>query len=212
MAAHSFGWVDGVAVTTIIDPNSHPDTTGPPALSILIRPEPDDPWAADDAHDLDLYVLHPEPAFPLSTTRPYIFPPVHTARVPSTRGSLQCSDLRLGSYGTAVWIEPHDRSSAGLLHDAHAPVPRQNERLVCAAFPGPLFGFGFRARLAQVDDWEQQHDVVEPVSVMGRTLRANELNNWKALDYDEVRGRIAVGSTRGRITVLSLAAPHPSRS
>ncbi|KAJ6536852.1 hypothetical protein B0H19DRAFT_1181976 [Mycena capillaripes] len=211
LAVHSFGWVDGVAVTIIVDPDSNSDIAAPPPLSILIRPEPDDPWAADDAHNLDLYVLRPEPAFPQSTTRPYIFPPVHTARVSSTRGSLQCSDLRLGAYGTAVWIEPHDRSSGGLLHDVHAPLARQNERLVCAAFPGPLFGpgFRFRGRHAGLD---REHDVdieVEPISVTGRTLRANELNNWKALDYDEVRGRIAVGSTRGRITVFSLATPRP---
>ncbi|KAJ6485470.1 hypothetical protein C8R47DRAFT_980299 [Mycena vitilis] len=207
LALHSFGWVDGVAVTTIIGDSNHFDSepTSPPVppLSILIRPEPDDPWAADDAHSLDLYVLHPEPLFPNSTLRPYSFPPVRTARVASTRGSLQCSAIHLGTHGTAVWIEPHDRSATGLLHDPFGAVPlaRQNERLVCAAFPGPLFpGAHEPAR--------SDSDPDEPVVVAGRTLRSNDLNNWKALDYDEVRGRVAVGSTRGRITVLSLAGPR----
>jgi hypothetical protein len=201
LAVHSFGWVDGVAVTTIVGPttNRHSGTDLPQPLSILIRPEPDDPWAADDAYNLDLYVLHAEPTFPLSTLRPYIFPPVHTARVASSRGSLQCSGLHLATHGTALWIEPQDRSATGLLHDARVPVARQNERLVCAAFPGPLFrGDSDKAAHGDLD--------VGPVPVRGRTLRTNELNNWKALDYDEVRGRVAVGSTRGRITVLSLAA------
>ncbi|KAF7358391.1 Acid protease [Mycena venus] len=208
LAVHSFGWVDGAAVTTILGPTPTLDDSNslpPQPLSILIRPEPDDPWAADSDHALDLHVLRSEPTFPLSTTRPYIFPPVHTARAPSTRGSLQCSDLRLGPHGTAVWIEPQDRSAIGLLQDAHVPVAqRQNERLVYTAFPGPLFrgsaGDGTYVELDSDLDFG-----AEPIGVRVCTLCTNELNNWKALDYDEVRGRVAVGSTRGRITVLSLA-------
>ncbi|KAF8213929.1 hypothetical protein K438DRAFT_1802538 [Mycena galopus ATCC 62051] len=208
LAVHSFGWVDGVAVATILGSNTvDPNLRPPPPLSILIRPEPDDPWAADDDHELDLYVLHPEPAFPLSTTRPYTFPPAHTARVPSTRGSLQCNALRLGAHGTAVWVEPQDRSATGLLDDPYgAPVAhRRNERLVCAVFPGPLF----RGGAAESPDLDSGADAApKPILVRGRALRANELNNWKALDYDEVRGRVVIGSTRGRITVLSLAELH----
>ncbi|KAF7355651.1 F-box domain-containing protein [Mycena sanguinolenta] len=195
-----FGWLDGVAAAPILSSRSIEfNANSPPPLSVLIRPELDDPWAADD-HKLDLYVLHPEPTFPLSTTRPYMFPPVLTAQVPSLRGSLQCSDLRLGAHGTAIWIEPQDRSSGGLLADAHAPVVRQNERLVGAVFPGPLFR-----------EWAGDPVLgATPISVRGRTLHANELNNWNALDYDEARGRVAIGSTRGRITILSLAELHPS--
>ncbi|KAJ7907567.1 hypothetical protein B0H13DRAFT_2662358 [Mycena leptocephala] len=163
LAVHSFGWVDGVAVTTSSVQQLIPFWHHlPQPLSILIRPEPDDPWAADDAYNLDLYVLHAEPTFPLSTLRPYIFPPRPAPR----------------PHGTALWIEPQDRSATGLLHDAQVPVARQNERLVCAAFPGPLFrGDSDKAAHGDLD--------VGPVPVRGRTLRTNELNNWKALDYDE---------------------------
>ncbi|KAJ7493833.1 hypothetical protein FB451DRAFT_1077544 [Mycena latifolia] len=188
LAKHSYGWVDGVAVTTIVSP----DITSAKPLYILIRPEPDDPWTAHAAN-IELYVLHP--AEPDSVV-PYIFPPMRIAHVPSTRGSLQCSALRFGPHGTAVWIQPQDRSAAGLYtmqDDAHAPVMRQNESLVCAAFPGPLFRRG------------EEEDLDAPVA--RRILCANELNNWKAVDYDEVRGLVAVGSTRGKITVLSLASP-----
>ncbi|KAJ6614970.1 hypothetical protein B0H10DRAFT_2261099, partial [Mycena sp. CBHHK59/15] len=199
LISHSFGWADGVAVTTILSSNSTSNTGVTRPLSILIRPEPDDPWAGDDEHDLDLYTLHPAVA-PDENGIPYIFPPTLTARVPSSRGSLQCSDLRLGPRGTAVWIQPQDRSAVGLLHtmqdDAHAPVSRKDERLICAVFPGPLY----RHRNS-----ETGVDADGPTTVLGCTLRSNELNNWKALDYDEVRGRIAVGSTRGKVTVLSLA-------
>lgn len=191
LAKHSFGWVDGVAVRTIISPSSRDGSLLP--LSILIRTEPDDPWAADEDHDLRLYTLYPTDG---SSALPYIFPPVHTANVPSTRGSLQCSDLCLGAHGTAVWVQPQDRSAAGLLHamqeDAHAPVARKNERLMCAVFPGPLF----RGDSSEVE--------AESKTIAPRALCVNELNNWKALDYDEVRGRVAMGSTRGKVTVLSL--------
>ncbi|KAJ7882537.1 hypothetical protein B0H14DRAFT_2702955 [Mycena olivaceomarginata] len=202
IAMHSFGWVDGVAVAPILG-STPPDS--PPSLSILIRHEPDDPWAADDTHELDLYILYPEPAFPLSTLRPYTFPPVHAARVPSKRGSLQCSALRLGAHATAVWVEPRDRSATGLMDDAYAPVPRKNERLVCAVLPGPLF----RGGGASGADLHLDVDETGPISVQGRTLRPNELNNWKTLDYDEARGRVAIGSTRGRITVLDLSLVEP---
>jgi hypothetical protein len=76
--------------------------------------------------------------------------------------------------------------------DAHAPVARKNERLMCAVFPGPLF----RGDSSEVE--------AESKTIAPRALCVNELNNWKALDYDEVRGRVAMGSTRGKVTVLSL--------
>ncbi|KAJ7153280.1 hypothetical protein C8R46DRAFT_1006596 [Mycena filopes] len=202
LAVHSFGWVDGVAVIPTAD--STPDSN--PTLSILIRPEPDDPWAAALDHALDLYLLPPNPAFPLASPIPYTFPPSLTARVPSARGSLQCSALRLGAHDTAVWVEPQNRSARGLLDDdGYAPqLVRQDERLVCAAFPGPLFGPRGPSAGDMDLELELDSDSGGPMPVRGRTLRSNELNNWKALDYDEVRGRIAIASTRGKITVLSL--------
>ncbi|KAJ7812243.1 hypothetical protein B0H14DRAFT_2857322 [Mycena olivaceomarginata] len=171
IAMHSFGWVDGVAVAPILARR---------------------PLGADDTHDLDLYILHPGPAFPLSTLRP-------------KRRSLQCSALRLGAHATAVWVEPRDRGATGLMDGAYAPVPRQNERLVCAVLPGPLF----RGRGAGGADLHLDVDETGPISVQGRALRANELNNRKALDYDEARGRAAIGSARGRITVLDLSLVEP---
>ncbi|KAJ7214523.1 hypothetical protein GGX14DRAFT_360174 [Mycena pura] len=204
LAEHSFGWVDGVAMAIVIaSPRTRTDLV--PPLSILIRPEPEDPWTADDDHSLDLYVLRPADIPSLSSPAPacpYAFPPALASRVRSTRGALQCSDIRLGRHGTAVWVEPQNRSAVGLLHamqdDAHAPVVRQNERLVGAVFPGPLF----------MGDGGGDFDAeVSVPRVRGRPLWANELNNCKALDYDERRGLVAVGSTRGRITVLSMVSP-----
>jgi hypothetical protein len=187
-----------------VDSNPKSTRTGDPSasesLSILIRAESDDPWASD-AHTLDLYKLEPNPFFVPSppskrgtdtaTASPYIFPPLLTSQVPSVRGPLRCSDVILGSHGTAVWIHPADRAVTGLIttgipHDTppHSELPTAHESLVAAVFPGPLNSDGLKAE--------------------ARTLWTNSFNNWTSMDYDEQWGRIALGSGYGGITILEL--------
>jgi hypothetical protein len=194
IARHSFGWIDDVSVSVDLWKTEQPASSG--SVSILIRSESDDPWASD-VHSLDLYVLEPNPAFVLPSAEerekrtslaPYIFPPTPSVKVPSTRGSLRCTDVRLGRYGTAVWIQPQDRSVTGLipsdLHLQEVSAPDINETLVAAVFPGPLNNTGHTAG--------------------ARSLWTNSFNNWTCLDYDEVLGRIALGSSYGRVTILDL--------
>ena len=229
IARHSFGWIDGVSVRenileTDYDPTQQPHSR--PPLSILIRSESDDPWASD-VHSLDLYILEPNPEFvcppspplgggaepnleldpdpgpalphppppllsPAISISPYIFPPRPSMKVPSARGSLRCTDVILGRHGTAVWIHPQDRAIAGLVlpnvhpQDLH-PIPEMNETLVAAVFPGPLKQFRRG-----------------PVHVQARSVWRNSFNNWTCLDYDEELGRIALGSSYGRVTILDL--------
>ena len=165
------------------------------ALSILIRAEVDDPWSA-----VALYALDPNPDFvePMSPSEaspvapseaflpasnsptvplhvsspilPYMFPPpMHT-------------NVISGPRGTAVWIHPHDRASAGLVT---AQVSTVSESLIAAAFPGPMNG-GER--------------------VETKTLWMNPLNDWTSIDFDEDMGRIALGSRYGKVTLLELCA------
>ncbi|KAJ6610515.1 hypothetical protein B0H10DRAFT_2193343 [Mycena sp. CBHHK59/15] len=164
LISHSFGWVDGVAVTTILSSNSTSNTGVTRPLSILIRPEPDDPWAGDDEHDLDLYTLPPAVAPDEMEYRIYF-------RQPSRPGCQAHAAL----------------SNAAIYGSAHAALRCGSSRRIAAR------------------NSETGVDTDGPTTVLGCTLRSNELNNWKALEYDEVRGRIAVGSTRGKVTVLSLA-------
>lgn len=173
----------------------HLDSLPYDSLSILIRSESDDPWASE-VHSLDLYILEPNPAFARieseeedhSDIPPYIFPPRAAKKVPSSRGSLRCTDVILGRYGTAVWIHPQDRAVSGLISsDVHLqdmPIPETHETLVAAVFPGPLNQSGH--------------------TVTTRTLWINSFNNWTSLDYDEELGRIALGSSYGRVTILDL--------
>ncbi|KAF9459523.1 hypothetical protein BDZ94DRAFT_1284354 [Collybia nuda] len=183
IARHSFGWVDGICVT------SNPRLNTDQPLTILVRGESDDPWSAN-TNALEFYTLAREPTYP-SLPSPYIFPPELSTQVASTRGSLRCRDVILGPCGTAIWIQPQDRAVVGLVSpDEDFPVQlihrtSGHESIVAAVFPGPL-----RSK--------------EAVSSRSRTLFTNRLNNWTSLDYDETLGKIALGSSFGRVMVLEL--------
>ena len=155
IASHSFGWIDGVSVNWQSEPLTdvrtarHSPRHEP--LSILLRAESDDPWASD-VHELEQFVLAPNPAFdapapsssgtgktdgpepPRSDSiespppTPYLFPPVraeHTS--PTVRGFLRCRDIALGPAGTALWIQPRAARTAHLtgfdVHSSLAQVP-----------------------------------------------------------------------------------------
>ncbi|KAJ7609915.1 hypothetical protein FB45DRAFT_340337 [Roridomyces roridus] len=200
IAIHCYEWVDDIAVAPI----SSSSLTSAPSQAILIRPELDDPWAPINdvnAYALDLSILE-------STSTQgytYSFPPTHLYRIPSARGHLPCGTLRLGRHGTAVWIEPRDMSSAGLVADAYvvgAPEwLRRQERLVGAVFRGGPgsgeMGMGIRAPANGDSELGTTHS---------RILRLNEpLSNWRALDYLEVAGLVGLGDGRGRVVILDLA-------
>ncbi|KAF5376655.1 hypothetical protein D9615_007816 [Tricholomella constricta] len=187
IARHSFGWIDGICVA--------PTRLGtPPALSILLRGESDDPWSSG-LHSLDLYTLRPSVTD--ATAAGYVFPPTLVSKVPAVRGSLRCRNVILGPCGTAAWIQPQDRAVVGLAWAGGEEYPLQaihpvsgHESLVIAAFPGPLVQAG------QGDDGE--------AVTQSSAIFTNSLNNWTALDYDEEMGRIALCSSFGRVLVLEL--------
>jgi hypothetical protein len=215
IARHSWGWLDGVAVTTkkTLNKDNWPNET----LHILIRAEVDDPWTTDNP-TLDLYTLEANPEFspglarddasPLTepslsssleypalndatkinpTIIPYIFPPVFCSQVQSVGGPLQCKDVILKPHGTAMWIHPRARSLAGLVGSPDAlETLRVPESLMVAVFPGLL-----NAGPRQTD-------------VRAKMLWQNHFNNWTSVDYDEERGKIALGSSYGKVTLLDL--------
>jgi hypothetical protein len=204
IAQHSFGWIDGVSVAPTQHCHSSNISSDFPSLSILIRGESDNPWSSG-IHSLDLYTLRPNPTYRSSapdlnneaSSIPYIFPPILTSQVHAVRGPLRCRDVILGRCGTAVWIQPRDRAVVGLLSNEGFPAQAiytagGHESLVAAAFPGSL------APSDPVDD-----DAAAAVT-RSRTLYTNHLNNWTSLDYDEELGRIALGSSFGRVLMLEL--------
>ncbi|TFK37200.1 hypothetical protein BDQ12DRAFT_685499 [Crucibulum laeve] len=198
IAQHSFGWVDGISVV-LTAPTDKSITS--PSFTLLVRTESDDPWSAEE-HTLDLYTLRPNlsfipsdshhVSFPLegSSSIPYLFPPTLATHVQSRRGSLRCPTVMLGRSGTSVWIEPHDRNVDGLVWDDYYAAPilssdHAHEKLVAAVFPGPLNPYVRK-------------------EVVAREILDNDLNNWTSLDYDEELGRIALGSSFGKVMILWL--------
>ncbi|KAI0323915.1 hypothetical protein GY45DRAFT_1332115 [Cubamyces sp. BRFM 1775] len=169
------------------------------------------------------------PPAPASAS-PYVFPPVRAERTsPTVRGFLRCPDIVLGPCGTALWIQPRARTTAHLtgldVHsstaqvwdsfnpdyshldapddrsDAHrtlqqvrpAPSPRAPDRektaetLCAAVFAGSL-------------QWRHP-ELLQPHA---RKVWAQPKDNcnWTAFDYDEERGRVALGSSDGSVVVL----------
>ncbi|KAH9927373.1 hypothetical protein B0H21DRAFT_133967 [Amylocystis lapponica] len=211
IASHSFGWIDGVSVSPQL-PDPHGDAPSIESLSILLRAESDNPWSSD-AYTIDLFSIQPNPTYTDDTPAsdastavssppagpaalPYVFPPVHTMlSTPSVRGFLRCTDVVLGYHGTAIWIQPRPTRGADLttfdVHASEAQAPerqRTGESLTAAVFAGPLHRRHPNANLGARMLWEN----------------ADGGGNWNAIDYDEEMGRIAMGSTHGRVTVLAL--------
>jgi hypothetical protein len=198
IAQHSFGWIDGVSVAPAQCPNTSGVSSVYPPLSILIRGESDNPWSSG-LHSLDLFTLHPNPTYHSTssdneTDIAYIFPPTLTSQVHAVRGPLRCRDVILGRCGTAVWIQPRDRAIVGLLSNEELPAQAihtasGHESLVADVFPGPL----------------SASNIADAALVTrSKTLYTNHLNNWTSLDYDEELGRIALGSSYGRVLILEL--------
>jgi len=223
IARHSFGWVDGVFVQFTGENHlsrSIYSADKPLPLSILVRAETDDPWASDDS-SLELYTLHVNPHYlehliddktscvvhetPITSSmdslQPYCFPPVLTSTVDSRRGSLRCTDILLGRLGTALWLQPKDRSVAGLYWTADDALagPQNVERskyryesLVAGIFPGTLF-----PGVCQTLD----KDVLK---VEPQIIRWNEGQSWSSIAYDEDVGRIVLARGFGDITILDM--------
>lgn len=187
-AQSTFGWVDGIFVS--VPPSSPEDSTGMKGqpLSILVRTKNDDPWSS--TFKIQLWTLGPmTSSYETTDDGPYYnFPPSMTSEIVTPRrGALRCTDMVLGPYGTAVWVQPEDYSVAGLIssnvHLQNMPVPQSHETLVAAAFPGLLN----TQDEPQVKSSWKNHD-----------------ENWTCLDYDEERGCVALGSTAGAVTILDI--------
>ncbi|KAF9477998.1 hypothetical protein BDN70DRAFT_896079 [Pholiota conissans] len=229
IAQHSFGWVDSecVRVCPFLEGSQYQGLW--PPLSILVRGESDDPWASD-IHNLELYTLDPNPSFdshhqphprirqenndtPANASSswndqdpsvsPYVFPTRLTHEVACLRGSLRCKQVALGRFGTAFWVQPRDRFPGGLLADIPTHLmpssSSRNETLVAAVFPGSLNPRSSRKKKGEADNASYG------TTVIGSNIFENDAgSSWTSFDYDEVGGRVALGSSFGKVTILQL--------
>ncbi|THH07250.1 hypothetical protein EW145_g3508 [Phellinidium pouzarii] len=125
---------------------------------------------------------------------PYIFPPVLTTRIPSTRGFLRCPTLVLGAAGSSIWIHPRQRQrSVGMLESSSA------QTLCAAVFHGPFTV----DKESPAGPAEERIEEVETLHLYSGLSSGPA--TWTALDYVEARGCIALGAADGSVTVLYMA-------
>lgn len=226
IAQHYFGCIDGITATLDQPTFNGAIYSDPPprSISLLLRRKSFDPWHSS-THSVEHHVLLSNPTYDPETpfrpsapslvhdsvterksscNLPYLFPPVLRSQIPKLRGSLgrllHKSNIILGRNGTAVWINPQDHTVGGLyFSNDDSPlqvipyVERSNQRLMAAVFHGPL------------SRDEMGNTVPNDNNINISTICVNDhSNNWTALDYDEVTGRIAIGSASGDLLVFAL--------
>ncbi|TFK21584.1 hypothetical protein FA15DRAFT_672449 [Coprinopsis marcescibilis] len=220
IATFSFGWLDGVSVASR---PSLSTASSPPSYHILLRAESDDPWSPSDAHTLDLYTLAFNPEYLLEKERrqneesdpghpsrsstdmplPYTFPPRFQTRLPTSRGALRCTGLRLGKCGTALWVRPSESigrttglvqfTSFGSDYPMSIPVSgtrrRDKEWLMAAILPG-----------SPLDANPKAGGAACPMLL----LPNEDVHDWTCFDYDEASGRIVLGKGDGDAVLLCI--------
>ncbi|KAF6751939.1 hypothetical protein DFP72DRAFT_906586 [Ephemerocybe angulata] len=222
LAKHTFGYLDSIC-TTADEPH---DADTPPSYRILTRGYTDDPWRERDEHSLHVYRLdfnldfleHP------STTVPYLFPPVHEARIPTRRGKLHCPEIFLSKKGVALWVQPKKWEGP---YPGYAPVPLINVASSDPDEPG-------RISWVRMGDWEREKEYIRAAILPGSVYRRaddgskgtallgegtdGEVNvrpvllktnrcleaDWTSMDWDEETGRIVLGHQDGRVMLIEM--------
>ncbi|KAI0369576.1 hypothetical protein BV20DRAFT_1078320 [Pilatotrama ljubarskyi] len=156
---------------------------------------------------------------------PYIFPPVRAEHAsPAVRGFLRCTDIILGPCGTALWIQPRAARTAHLtgldVHSSAAQVfdslnpdhlhPDEAPPTPLAAPGGVRAESADRAKTAEslcaavfAGPLQRRHPELLP-HPRKLWVQPRDNCNWTAVDYDEDRGRVALGSSDGTVAVLDL--------
>ena len=192
----SFGWVDGVSLALGPSAPSCPVGSSRSPLSLLVRNKGDDPWRPTEQFqfltlDADFNHAPSRTAHDTSSNGhdSLSFPFSLISSLSSLhRGPIRCSDIVLGPYGTAVWVQPSDWAAVGLVTDDNfmqqMSTIASHETLVVALFPGLLNQGSSEAHV--------------------KVALESDGSGWTCLDYDEVRGLIVLGSGSGEVTVYRL--------
>lgn len=135
-------------------------------------------------------VLRPNPAFDCEpgVTRvnlPYIFPPIAQQTLGAPLRLFSPSDMVLGPYGTAMWIDNHTEDEFG--------QAEQGQRLASRIAPHPPEG-----EVGELELTDQESSTTKAGSI----LLYNEEATWGKVAIDEEEGIVAIGGIYGRISVL----------
>jgi hypothetical protein len=135
-------------------------------------------------------VLRPNPSFDrepgvTGVNLPYIFPPIAQQTLGAPIRLFSPTDMVLGPYGTAMWIDNHTEEEFG--------QAEQGQRLASRITP-PLSG----GEVEELDLTDQESSTTKAGSV----LRYNDNATWGKVAIDEEEGVVALGGVDGRISVL----------
>lgn len=114
---------------------------------------------------------------------PYTFPPVAQQTLGAPVRLFSLTDMVLGPYGTAMWIDNHTEDAFG--------EAEQGQRLASKLTPPPT-----EARQLELSDEESSTTKARSVFLF------NEEVTWSKVAIDEEEGVIAVGSVGGKISVF----------
>ncbi|KAJ3743768.1 hypothetical protein DFH05DRAFT_1400248 [Lentinula detonsa] len=195
---HEFQWrIDSCVMQRQISPSAPHSSNEfkPCSVNILIRYSSLFPWPVNLLHH---FILHPNHLYNSSTSGgrsstatgfaltsnnlPYNFPPVLSRTIVSPVRLFAITDMALGSYGTAVWLDSHT--------DYHAEV---GQRLA-----GLMLGFS----KDKAETGGDNASAVEQSSTRASMVfGAHETDDWNRVAIDEGGGRTAVGSITGEIII-----------
>ncbi|KAI0367624.1 hypothetical protein BV20DRAFT_1024247 [Pilatotrama ljubarskyi] len=215
------GWASATA--------HHPD---PPLIDILIRFDTWFPWPVNILHH---FVLAPNPAYHASTvsladptTFPYLLSttdgPFMVHSIPSPLRIFTPSDIVLGPYGTALWIDAstdtttpsqagdHGQRIAGKVL-TRTPLPHARARVRPGegpqddqVSPGPVPVEPGAMAPAAPEEVGELSGMADP-AVRGPAVSVFHVQEveekWNRVAVDEEGGRVAVGHVDGRVSVYS---------
>lgn len=236
IAMHKWRWrIDTVAVNPRRLPSTpsslppHSVNSVPPPIDMLFRFDTWYPWPVNILHH---FVLPSNPLFSTSTfslsdrsTYPYLATPtdepymVHS--IPSPVRLFTPSDMVLGPYGTALWLDastdPTTPSQAG----------DRGQRIAFKVVAGP----GASSQPRRSHQTQTEGEVVDPGvedlpallnavaldSHAGETMVADSAVSvlavqdqhefWNRVSVNEEEGQVAIGHTDGRVSVYVYAPP-----
>ncbi|KAH6915812.1 hypothetical protein BKA70DRAFT_1216132 [Coprinopsis sp. MPI-PUGE-AT-0042] len=186
---HQYQWrMDSITLTRFRASKVAPLASGQRvAIGILIRFGSIFPWPVNMLHQI---ALRPNPTFERErgVTRvnlPYIFPPIAQQTLGAPVRLFSPTDMVLGPYGTAMWIDNHTEDEFG--------QAEQGQRLA-SRVTQPLHED--EAEELELTDQESS------TTKAGSVLLYNEDVTWGKVAIDEEEGIVAVGGIDGRISVL----------
>lgn len=180
LRSYSFGWIDGIAMTTLSPcPTLKADSI--PPIGIFIRAEHGDPWNSA-IHFVKFYRVYPNSIYSSpdpskGLPSPYRFPPVPSGTSSARRDFARCPTLALGPAGTALWVSSSNDGTS--------------LQQLCS-----------KRWLGKIAETLADEDV--RASVDGTKIVESGGEMWTSMDYVESRGCIALGAVNGTVTLLYL--------